>query len=69
MISSTCLAFSPAGRVLATGSQDGTVKLWNTPTFTERATLAEKFASAAWLSRQTGLLAVGFREERCPCGM
>lgn len=58
-----CLTFSPAGRVLATGSQDGTVKLWNTPTFTERATLAEEVAvSSVAFSADGRLLAVGLRD-------
>ena len=35
----TCLAFSPRGAILATGSLDTTVKLWETATGRERASL------------------------------
>jgi WD40 repeat protein/predicted Ser/Thr protein kinase len=59
------LGFSPDGRMLATGSMDGTVKLWDVGTGAELATLAghmEEATDVAFSPDGRTLASVGHRE-------
>ena len=57
----TCLAFTPRGALLATGSLDKTVKLWETATGRERASLDGNTdgVSALWLCPGRRQMATG----------
>lgn len=60
----TALAFSPDGKTLASGSQDGSIRLWDPATGEARAVLKSKWVLALACSPDGKTLASGHSDRR-----